>query len=177
MIPNRFLSALFTAALLGATTLMPTSSSAQFLAKYGTDNRAMGIGELTDAQIVEALKTRGRVSMSGTFFETDSTELNSSAPEVLFKLASAMNGHPKLRLAIVGHTDSTGDFDYNIALSNKRAAAVRDLLYSEPYSVAKERLVAVGIGPISPVASNLSEEGRALNRRVTFILLGDNPNQ
>ena len=177
MISNNLVSAIAAAALLAITTFAPSTGSAQFLSKYGTDNRAMGIGELTDAEIVDALKTEGRVSMSGAFFETDSAELNSSAPEVLFKLASAMNGHPKLRLAIVGHTDSTGDFDYNIALSNKRAAAVRDLLYTEPYSVAKERLVAVGIGPISPVASNLSEEGRALNRRVTFVLLGQNPNQ
>lgn len=135
----------------------------------------MGIGELTDSEILEALRVNGRVSMSGAFFEWDSAELNSSAPEVLFKLANAMKSLPELRLAIVGHTDSTGDFDYNLTLSAKRAEVVRKLLHSEPYGVAKERLVAVGVGPFDPVASNISEEGRALNRRVTFIILGDGP--
>lgn len=75
-----------------------------------------------------------------------------------------------MRVAIVGHTDSVGDFTYNVGLAQRRAEAVRNALLAEPNNVAPERLVAMGAGPISPVASNLSEEGRALNRRVEFVL-------
>ena len=66
---------------------------------------------------------------------------------------------PEARLVIVGHTDSVGDFYYNIDLAERRANAVREALVGEPYNVAEERLVAMGAGPIAPVASNLGEEG------------------
>ena len=157
------------ALVIGATLAAP--APADPLAWIGTTNQARGIGELTDEQIVEALQEDGRVVMSGTFFEFDSANLNDNASEVLFKLASGMNNYPNIRLAVVGHTDSTGDFDYNIELSERRAQAVVDTLQTEPYNVARERLVAVGIGPLMPVASNTSEEGQALNRRVTFVLV------
>jgi len=76
-----------------------------------------------------------------------------------------------IRLAVVGHTDSTGAFEHNLELSEARAQAVVTALLNEPYNIAPTRLVAVGVGPIAPVASNLSDEGRALNRRVTFVLI------
>ncbi|CUJ99525.1 Outer membrane porin F precursor [Ruegeria denitrificans] len=135
--------------------------------------RARAVGELTDAAVVSALREDGRVSMSGGFFETDSDALSGTSPEVLFKVASAMATLPEMRLAIVGHTDSVGDFTYNIDLAERRATAVRNALMAEPYNVAAERLVAMGAGPIAPVASNLSDEGRALNRRVEFVLLDE----
>ena len=109
----------------------------------------------------------------GVDADTGNATLSSSAPLVLFKLAKAMEGEPDVRLAIVGHTDSTGNFDYNVDLSQRRAETVRNTLLGEPYNVPEERLVAMGAGPIKPVASNLSEEGRALNRRVVFVLLGE----
>lgn len=141
------------------------------LAWIGTTNQAKGVGELTDDEIVKRLREDGRVSMSGTFFGSDSADLNENSAEVLFKVASGMKIHTDIKLAVVGHTDSTGDFDYNVQLSERRAQAVVDALLSEPNSIAKERLVAVGIGPLMPVASNLSDEGRALNRRVTLVLI------
>lgn len=152
-----------------ATGLTPFSASAQ---AYGQE-RARAIGELSDDAIIEALKEEGRVSMSGGFFEFDSAELTQTSPEVLFKLARAMDTLVEMRLAIVGHTDSAGDFNYNVDLSKRRADAVREALLGEPYNVSSERLVAMGAGPIAPVMSNKSDEGRALNRRVEFILLDE----
>jgi outer membrane protein OmpA-like peptidoglycan-associated protein len=76
-----------------------------------------------------------------------------------------------IRLAVVGHTDSTGAFEHNLELSQARAQAIVAALLKEPYNIASTRLVSVGVGPIAPVASNLSDEGRALNRRVTFVLI------
>ena len=143
------------------------------LAQSFGQERARAIGEMTDAAIVEALREDGRVSMSGGFFDTDSDALTGTSSEVLFKIASAMASLPEMRLVIVGHTDSVGDFNYNIDLAQRRANAVRNTLLGEPYNVAAERLVAMGAGPIAPVASNLGDEGRALNRRVEFVLLDE----
>ena len=162
--------------MIGLATIVAASlawgaASAQTASSFGTDNRAQAIGELTDAQIVEALKAEGRVAMSGEFFETNSAALSDSSLEVFFKLSKAMEQMPEARLAVIGHTDSTGPFEYNIELSEKRAKVVVAALLAEPNNVTPTRLVAVGVGPISPVASNLSDEGRALNRRVTFVLI------
>jgi len=144
-------STVMACAVLSLTTLA-TESFAQSVPNF-TNNRAQAIGEMTDARVMEVLREDGKVSMSGAFFEHDSATLNSSAPLVLFKLAKAMEGEPDVRLAIVGHTDSTGDFNYNVDLSRRRAETVRNTLLGEPYNVPEERLVAMGAGPIKPVAS------------------------
>ena len=160
--------------IMGATIIglasFAVSVEAQSL--YGQE-RARAVGEMTDEAIVEALREDGRVSMSGGFFETDSDALTETSAEVLFKVASGMALFPEARLVVVGHTDSVGDFYYNIDLAERRANAVRNALLGEPYNVAEDRLVAMGAGPIAPVASNLSDEGRALNRRVEFIVLDE----
>ncbi len=147
------------------------AASAQILGTFGTDNRAQALGELTDVQVAEALANDGRVAMSGEFFETDSATLSESSADVLFKLASTMLQMADTRLAVIGHTDSTGPFEHNLELSEARAQAVFAALLKEPYNIAPTRLVAVGVGPIAPVASNKSDEGRALDRRVTFVLI------
>jgi len=160
----------YAGAIMIALSIAGSSASAQSV--YGQE-RARAIGEMTDEAIVAALQEDGRVSMSGGFFTTDNAALTETSSEVLFKVASAIALLEEMRLVIVGHTDSVGDFYYNIDLAERRANAVRDALLSEPYNVNEERLVAMGAGPIAPVASNLSEEGRALNRRVEFIILDE----
>ena len=70
---------------------------------------------------------------------------------------------------MVGHTDSVGGFDGNLALSRRRAEAVAAALVKD-YGVAAGRLVGNGVASLAPVASNASEEGRAKNRRVELVL-------
>ena len=158
-------------ATIVAASLVWGAASAQTASSFETDNRAKALGELTDEQVAEALANDGRVAMSGEFFETDSATLSESSADVLHKLAATMYQMADTRLAVVGHTDSTGPFEHNLELSKARAQAIVAALLKEPYNIAPTRLVAVGVGPISPVASNKSDEGRALNRRVTFILI------
>jgi outer membrane protein OmpA-like peptidoglycan-associated protein len=158
-------------AAIVAASLAWGAASAQTASSFETDNRAKALGELTDEQVAEALANDGRVAMSGEFFETDSATLSESSADVLHKLAATMYQMADTRLAVVGHTDSTGPFEHNLELSQARAQAIVAALLTEPYNIAPTRLVAVGVGPISPVASNKSDEGRALNRRVTFILI------
>ena len=69
---------------------------------------------------------------------------------------------------MVGHTDNVGAMDYNRDLSSRRAAAVVAALVGE-HGVGGARLQAEGVGPLSPVASNDEEAGRALNRRVELV--------
>jgi hypothetical protein len=77
---------------------------------------------------------------------------------------------PDARLAVVGHTDSTGDFAYNVDLSARRAQSVIEALITD-HTIERTRLVGLGAGPIDPLASNATPGGRAMNRRVTFILI------
>jgi OOP family OmpA-OmpF porin len=72
--------------------------------------------------------------------------------------------NPGLTGEIRGHTDSTGPRDFNMALSLRRANAVRDYFISQ--GIAANRLRVTGVGPDEPVASNDTPEGRRLNRRV-----------
>ena len=97
-------------------------------------------------------------------FDTDRSDLRTSFSEVLDSIILVLNQYPDTRLNIVGHTDSTGSDSYNMTLSNKRANAVA--LYLVGQNVASNRVSSSGAGESSPVASNSTEAGRSLNRRV-----------
>lgn len=79
-----------------------------------------------------------------------------------------LNEYPDLRLRIEGHTDDTGAVDTSQHLSQQRAEAVKTALV-ERHGIAPDRLTAVGIGPVRPVASNDSAEGRRQNRRIELV--------
>jgi outer membrane protein OmpA-like peptidoglycan-associated protein len=71
-------------------------------------------------------------------------------------------------LALVGHSDGSGGLQANVALSQRRAAAVRQVLMQR-YGVKGAQVTAEGVGPLAPRASNLTEEGRQKNRRVEAV--------
>ena len=79
-----------------------------------------------------------------------------------------MEATPELRLLIVGHTDSVGSYEYNLDLSQRRAASVVDALKAR-HGIAGNRLYPVGVSFASPVETNTTEEGRARNRRVELV--------
>lgn len=160
-------------AVLLSSALLPTVVHAQGLTNFSSTNRAQAISEMTDVQLFHTLRSTGRVSMSGTFFKTDSAVLDDRAEAVLSKLTKAMEQFPDTRLAVIGHTDNVGDFNYNVQLSKQRAEAIVAALAGAPHNIAADRLVSIGVGSIDPIASNLSDEGKAINRRVSFVLLGD----
>ncbi len=83
-------------------------------------------------------------------------------------MAKLLKAFPDLRVLIVGHTDSTGDREYNMGLSRRRAEAVVKSL-RDHYGIAASRLIPAGVGMLAPVASNRTEEGRAKNRRVELV--------
>ena len=69
---------------------------------------------------------------------------------------------------IVGHTDDTGTLASNLALSEERAAAVKQALVTE-HGIEAGRLETRGVGPLAPVSNNTGDQGRALNRRVEIV--------
>ncbi|WP_207062275.1 OmpA family protein [Motiliproteus sp. SC1-56] len=98
-------------------------------------------------------------------FGNNSAEVSSAQTLQMQALAHVLKSNPNIRVHINGHTDSVGDADYNMQLSEKRAQAVVDYMV-ENYDVDRGQLRAVGYGETQPVADNATAEGRALNRRV-----------
>ncbi len=103
-------------------------------------------------------------------FETGSNTLGPGAHDSLARIAAFLVGHPAYRIVLVGHTDSVGALETNIALSKRRAEAVRGRLI-DAYGVPAGQVGAEGMGYLAPVASNLTPEGRERNRRVEALLL------
>jgi len=101
-------------------------------------------------------------------FATDSDYVRPALQSDLRVLARSLNDYPDTTVDVIGHTDNVGDAAYNQQLSNRRAQAVADVLYDS--GVATSRIRAYGRGEDQPVASNLTPEGRAQNRRVEIII-------
>jgi outer membrane protein OmpA-like peptidoglycan-associated protein len=161
------------ATLLLTTVCLGGQAAAQSVPQLGMDANTQAIGDMSEAQVLEVLRSDGRVAMSGAFFETDSAKLSPNAQSVIAKLAGVLKMLPEARLAVVGHTDNSGAFADNRALSEQRAQAVVTALADSEIAIDPARLVSVGVGSIDPIASNLSQEGKALNRRVTFVLIDE----
>jgi outer membrane protein OmpA-like peptidoglycan-associated protein len=108
------------------------------------------------------------VALYGIYFDSAKAEVKPESQPALTEIAKLLGSNPKLKLHVVGHTDSTGEVAKNIELSRARAKAVA-LALTTKYSVPAWRLRAEGVGPLSPVASNADEGGRAKNRRVELV--------
>jgi OmpA-OmpF porin, OOP family len=109
------------------------------------------------------------LTLSDVFFEVDSANLRPEGMQNLAQLAAFLTAHPDRALAIEGHADSTGTDQYNLQLSERRAASVKTFLASS--GVDPSRVFAQGFGERYPVASNDSTDGRAMNRRVEMLVM------
>lgn len=121
---------------------------------------------LPAAQMREQLDTEGRVALQ-VHFATDSAQILPESQPQIDQVLALLTDDPALTLAINGHTDSTGDADHNLRLSDARAAAVVAALTAK--GIAASRLQSAGRGAGEPVADNTTEEGRARNRRVELV--------
>jgi outer membrane protein OmpA-like peptidoglycan-associated protein len=102
-------------------------------------------------------------------FATNSADLNSQFFSVLDGVTLVLKEYDKTVIEVAGHTDSTGSEQYNQALSERRAQSVAAYLVS--HGVKSTRLITVGAGESRPIASNDTEAGRALNRRVELTIV------
>ena len=101
-------------------------------------------------------------------FATGSATLSSALQADMVKIANSLNMYPASTIVVVGHTDNTGTAALNMDLSQRRASSVASALIRN--GVASTRFTVIGRGEDEPIASNLTEEGRALNRRVEIII-------
>lgn len=102
-------------------------------------------------------------------FATDSFAVRPDLQADLRVVAANLRQYPNSTIQVIGHTDNTGDASYNQGLSERRAQSVANVLVGA--GVSSGRVLAVGRGENQPVASNLTPEGRALNRRVEIVIL------
>jgi OOP family OmpA-OmpF porin len=105
-------------------------------------------------------------------FDLDKSTLKLSSLDELQKAVAFVKKYPGANVRLDGYTDSLGTDAYNIKLSERRAAAVRDYLIKEA-GVDSSKITAVGHGKADPVADNKTAEGRAKNRRVEVSILSD----
>jgi OOP family OmpA-OmpF porin len=120
------------------------------------------------SEMAQQISTTGSVSLYGIFFDTDSASIMKNSEATLQEIGKLFQQQPDLNLLVVGHTDNAGSFEYNMSLSQNRAQSVVDEL-SETYGVSADQLVPVGVSYASPVSSNATAEGQALNRRVELV--------
>ncbi len=118
--------------------------------------------------LAEQIAATGSVVVQGIHFETNRAEIRPESAPALEAMAGLLTAQPDLSVYIVGHTDMTGDFGYNMELSRDRARAVVEALVTR-HGIAAERLEGHGVGPLAPMASNNSDDGRAGNRRVVLV--------
>jgi len=104
----------------------------------------------------------------GILFDIDSAAIRGSLQADLRALARNLQQYPNTTINVLGHTDSTGSAAYNQDLSTRRAQAVAGVLLQE--GVAPGRVRSIGRGEDEPIASNLTPDGRAQNRRVEVII-------
>jgi len=110
----------------------------------------------------------GHMAVYGIYFDTGKSDIKPESSEMIKEIATLLQKNPSLQIYIVGHTDNAGKLKDNIELSNKRAAAVVKELITR-YKIDASRLEAGGVGPLAPVATNDTKEGKELNRRVEIV--------
>jgi len=120
------------------------------------------------AAMAKGLGEAGHIALYGIYFDTDKAVIKPESAPTLAEIAKLLTGEPGLNVFIVGHTDNQGAYAYNMDLFKRRADAVAAAL-AKSYKIAPDRLRAAGVGFLAPVASNATDEGRALNRRVELV--------
>jgi outer membrane protein OmpA-like peptidoglycan-associated protein len=185
--PNRTGTGALTGAALGALVGGTTGNSDERL-RSAAIGAALGagagaiVGNVLDKQAAELRSDFGNGQIDvvnrgndllvrmpqDILFATGSSTVSAGLRGDLGVLAANLNRYPNSVVEVQGHTDNVGTSAFNLNLSQSRALAVTSILASN--GVSQSRLRAVGLGEDSPIASNLSPEGRAQNRRVDIII-------
>ena len=104
----------------------------------------------------------------GLLFEFNSDQIGSAARDNLRKFAASLAKYPNTRTLIVGHTDAVGSTTYNMDLSERRAQSAANFIVGE--GVDRARISTAGRGETEPIASNDTDDGRRLNRRIEIAI-------
>lgn len=116
------------------------------------------------------LLTEGKFSTNEILFDVNSDKIKPESNKIITEIGTLLTENPGVKVKIIGHTDSDGDAAANLALSKKRAEAVRTrLIYG--FGIDETRLISDGKGESVPLNTNKNSEEKSLNRRVEFIKL------
>lgn len=123
----------------------------------------------TGVQVVETADSIRLIMPGNITFKTDSADINSSFYPVLNSVAKVLNKYSNSTILVSGHTDSTGNAEYNLNLSRERAQSVASYLQGQ--GIKSTRFEVLGMGSSNPIASNANADGRAQNRRVELKII------
>ena len=145
-------------------------------AANATDSKSYSI-EVVEVEVMqqniivnmeEAIDKYGKIALYGILFDVGKSDVKPESAEALKQITDYLNANPSVKIYIVGHTDNTGTYASNSALSKDRAASIKKYLISTA-KIAETRLSAEGVASLCPVSTNNTEEGRKLNRRVEIV--------
>ena len=124
-------------------------------------------GEREMNHVVEPIESR--IAFKSVEFENGKADILETMHSDLAKLGNFLTDHPDEKIRISGHTDSSGNEDLNLQLSQARADAIKAYLIAT-YKISADRIEAIGFGSAKPIVEETNEENRRLNRRVEFEL-------
>jgi OmpA-OmpF porin, OOP family len=138
----------------------------------GSETQPAYIGNLSvlagGRELYDALEENGRVATQGIYFASGSDQIQPESTPTLVEIAQMLKDHGELAILIEGHTDNVGNAASNQTLSEKRAAAVKQMMVSK-YGIDAARMSTAGFGATKPAAPNTTAEGRQQNRRVELV--------
>lgn len=155
-------------AIIGATV----GGAAGVMIGHEMDKRAAEMRADLQGARIERIGEGIKITFdSGLLFDVDKSDLRSESKINIENLAKTLNKYPDTDILVEGDTDNTGTDDYNLRLSERRAQAVSNYLMG--LGVANSRISMVGLGETNPIASNESDYGRQLNRRVEIAIFAN----
>ena len=119
------------------------------------------------AALNKGISETGKIAVYGIYFDSGKSVIKPESKTTIDEIVKMLEQNPKLKIFVVGHTDSDGSVESNMKLSSDRAAAVVKALTEN--GISASRLKSSGVGPYCPVESNHTEEGKAKNRRVELV--------
>lgn len=141
------------------------------VAHPGYETFIADVASIADSMTIALLpvKQGRKIVVEHLYFATNEVTILPESDNTLNELALFLAENPALRIRVVGHTDNVGSDKDNMVLSEGRANSVKEALLNR--GIAADRIETLGMGRTQPIASNDTEEGRAKNRRVEYIIL------
>ncbi len=136
----------------------------------GYTNQSRTVDVISGESVVQDFQLNKELNFENVYFDVDRYNIRPDAAVILDRVAEMLISNPATTVMITGNTDSDGPEEYNQALAENRASAVRDYLVSK--GVSEASLSTVGYGEDRPAAPNTTPENKALNRRSEFTILG-----
>jgi len=135
---------------------------------FDLDKDSIGIGGVIANIALSPLRKGEKTTLNNVLFNHDSFRLTEKSKKALLFVGNYLSGNPGLNIEIAGHTDNIGAIKYNLNLSKNRAFEVYKYLIDN--GVGEERIAYKGYGSSIPIDVNNTEQGRANNRRIEFII-------